>query len=62
MLLLKARKASACGGGYREGPPLFIDQTEAPRTAEKKILDTAPSYLILSEGPNPPLAWIGHLV
>ena len=30
MLLLKARKASACSGGYRGGPPLFLDQTEAP--------------------------------
>ena len=74
MLLLKARKASACSGGYRGGPPLFLDQTEA-LTSEKKILETAPPpppsspdlddrtlSPHLSEGMDPPLAWIGHLV
>ena len=74
MLLLKARKASACSGGYRGGPPLFLDQTEA-LTSEKKILETAPLpppsspdlddrtlSPHLSEGMDPPLAWIGHLV
>ena len=77
MLLLKARKASACSGGYRGGPPLFLDQTEA-LTSEKKFLEPAvpppppsspPPDLDdrtlsphLSEGMDPPLAWIGHLV
>ena len=75
MLLLKARKASACSGGYRGGPPVFLDQTEA-LTSEKKILETAPpapppsspdldDHTLsphLSEGMDPPLAWIGHLV
>ena len=75
MLLLKARKASACSGGYRGGPPLFLDQTEA-LTSEKKFLGTAPPppppsspdlddhtlSLHLSERMDPPLAWIGHLV
>ena len=73
MLLLKARKASACSGGYRGGPPLFLDQTEALRS-EKKFLKTAPpppsspdldDHTLsphLSEGMDPPLAWIGHLV
>ena len=74
MLLLKARKASASSGGYRGGPPLFLDQTEALRS-EKKFLKTAPppppsspdldDHTLsphLSEGMDPPLAWIGHLV
>ena len=75
MLLLKARKASACSGGYRGGPPLFLHQTEA-LTSEKKFLETAPpppppsspdldDHTLsphLSEGMDPPLAWIGHLV
>ena len=73
MLLLKARKASACSGGYRAGPPLFLDQTEA-LTSEKKIFGACPpppsspdldDHTLsphLSEGMDPPLAWIGHLV
>ena len=75
MLLLKARKASPCSGGYRGGPPLFLDQTEA-LTSEKKFLEPAPpppppsspdldDHTLsphLSEGMDPPLAWIGHLV
>ena len=75
MLLLKARKASACSGGYRGGPPFFLDPTEA-LTPEKKFLGPAPPppppsspdlddrtlSPHLSEGMDPPLAWIGHLV
>ena len=72
MLLLNVRKASACSGGYRGGPPLFLDQTEA-LTSEKKFLEPAPppsspdldDHTLsphLSEGMDPPLAWIGHLV
>ena len=49
MLLLKARKASACSGGYRGGPPVFLDQTEA-LTSEKKILETAPPPPTLISG------------
>ena len=75
MLLLKARKASACSGGYRGGPPLFLDQTEALTSEKKKFGDCSPppppsspdldDHTLsphLSEGMDPPLAWIGHLV
>ena len=66
MLLLKARKASACSGGYRGGPPVFLDQTEA-LTSEKKILETAPPphphLRIWMTTPSPPTylrVWIPH--
>ena len=68
MLLLKARKASACSGGYRGGPPLFLDQTEA-LTSKKNFWRLPPPpaphphLRIWMTTPSPPTylrVWIPH--